>query len=147
MKSNRILRPLALLAVLAAGLAFAPAAHAQAGTETLTVIDTGCVTGNTCTLQLSREALAAGVSTCDPAGSSKYSALNVSAVVPVIGLINTSWTYADSAIVQGVTYCYVATVTSQAGLTSPASAPFLAAIPAAPAPPAPTITGNYQAPA
>ncbi len=137
---------LSLAATLLVACMPSPVAAQTAGTETLTVIDTGCVTGNTCTLQLSREALAAGVSTCDPAGSSKYSAINTSAVVPSIGLVNTSWTYADTAIVQGVTYCYVATVTSQAGLTSPASAPFLAAIPAAPAPPAPTITGNYQAP-
>lgn len=117
-----------------------------AGTETITIIDSGCVTGNTCTLQLSREALAAGVTTCDPSGNSKYSALNTASVVPAIGSVNTSWTYADTAITQGVSYCYVATVTSASGTVSTASTPFLAAIPAAAPPPAPTVTGNYQAP-
>ncbi len=135
---------LTLLTMFILGSAPSPV-RAQAPTETLTVIDTGCVTGNTCTLQLSREALAPGVSTCDAAGNSKYSAISTASVVPVIGSVNTAWTYADTAITQGVSYCYVATVTSQAGLTSPASAPFLAAIPAAPAPPAPTVTGNYVA--
>jgi len=135
-----------LLLTLLAGLLLAclpSRAVAQAPTETITIIDSGCVTGSTCTLQLSREALASGVSTCDAAGSSKYSAVNVAAVTPTVGSLNTAWVYADTAITQGVTYCYVATVTSAAGV-SPASTPFLAAIPAVPAPPAPTLTGNYQ---
>ena len=128
--------------LVAAG--FAPPVQAQAaGTETVTWIDSGCTTTVACTLQLSREALAPGVSTCDAAGSAKYSALNTAAIVPTVGQVNTAWVYQDTAIVQGVTYCYVATVTSAAGV-SPASTPFLAAIPAVPAPPAPTLTGNYQ---
>jgi hypothetical protein len=141
----RFKRIIALL-IVATGVAFMAPRGAQAqtaGTETINVIDTGCVTGNTCTLQLSREALAAGVTTCDPAGNAKYSALNTAAVVPAVGLVNTSWTYADTALTQGVSYCYVATVTSSAGTVSAASTPFLAAIPAPPPPPAPTVTGSY----
>lgn len=134
--------------ILTAGLAlavFAPRAQAQAGTETITVVDSGCTTANPCTLQLSREALGAGVSTCDPAGGVKYSALNTASVTPSVGSLNTAWVYADTAIVQGVTYCYVATVTQTgSGTASPASSPFQAPIPAAAPPPAPSVTGAYQ---
>jgi hypothetical protein len=134
-----------ILPALLALAGFAPPVQAQAaGTETVTWIDSGCTTTVACTLQLSREALAPGVSTCDAAGSAKYSALNTAAIVPTVGQVNTAWVYQDTAIVQGITYCYVATVTATAsGQVSAPSSPLLAAVPAAPAPPPPVGTAVY----
>ena len=144
-KSKFKLRPVALLAVLAVGLAFAPAVHAQAGTETLTVIDSSCVTAAPCTLQLYKATLAAGVNSCPVAGAAGYTALTTSQLGNLVGTVNTAWTYVDSAVAAGVNYCYYATVTSTAGgAASPPSTPFLAAIPIPAPTSAPTITGSFQ---
>jgi|GEM_PF-5401760 hypothetical protein len=139
MKMRNVLLTLSALLILAG---FAPRAQAQAANETLTIIDSSCTTAQPCALELYRAALATGTTSCPAPGSSAYTALTSTQVVAT-GMVNTAWTYADSTILAGTTYCYYATVTlASGGAASRPSAFFEASIPS---PAAPTISGSYEA--
>jgi hypothetical protein len=141
MKTRMLLFTLSVLFVLA-GLA--PRVQAQAGTETLTLIDGACTQAAPCALQLYRAALLPGTSSCPIPGSSLYTALTTTLQSTSVGTVNSAWFYADSTVGFGTTYCYYATVTFIAGgsacrpsafftMTTPALVPALA----------PSISGSY----
>lgn len=141
MKTRILLLTLSALLALA-GLA--PRAQAQAGTETLTVIDSSCTTAAPCTLQLYKATLAAGQTACPSTGATAYAALTTTQLGGSVGLVNTAWTYVDSVLGAGTTYCYYATVTYAAGgSASPPSQIFTAAIPVPTPSAAPTIAGTF----
>jgi hypothetical protein len=143
MKTRNLLLILTALLALAV---FAPRVQAQAGTETIQVIDSSCVIAAPCTLQLYREVLPSGQSSCPAPGAAgaTYAALTTTTLGTSVGIVNTGWTYVDSTIIAGTTFCYYATVTYSSG--GPASAPsgtIVATIPAQ-IPAAPTMSGTYQ---
>jgi len=117
--------------------------QAQAGTETLTLIDSSCIAAAPCTLELYRAAILSGTTSCPLPGTSAYTALMGPQVLS-LGVVNTAWTYADSTVLSGTTYCYYATVTFVSGGTaSRPSAFFEVAVPALVPATAPVITGAY----
>jgi len=127
----------------------APRIQAQAaGTNTIQVIDSSCTTATPCTLQLYREVLPAGQSSCPLPGANgnTYAALTTTMLGTTVGTVNTGWTYADTTITVATTFCYYATVTYVAGgSASPPSSTVISTILASPAA-APTISITYTPP-
>jgi hypothetical protein len=142
MKMRNII--LILSAALLAAV-FAPRIQAQAGTETMNIIDSSCTISTPCTLQLYKATLASGAAACPAAGDASYAPLTMTQVGSSIGIVNTAWSYVDSVLVAGSTYCYYATVTYPAGgAASPPSAIFEVAIPVPTPTAAPMITGSFS---
>ena len=146
-RNEGIMKSFNLYIVLSALLALAgvaPRAQAQAGTETLTLIDSSCTTAMPCTLQLYRAALPAGTTSCPSPAASAWTALTTNLGSPTVGTVNSAWVYADSTLGSGTTYCYYATVTFVAGGSAcRPSAFFEVAVPVLAPAAAPTITGTY----
>jgi hypothetical protein len=143
MKMRNILLMLSALIALAG---VAPRVHAQtAGTETITLIDGSCITTAPCTMQLYKATLAAGVTTCPAVGAASYTALTTTQLSTSVGIVNSAWTYADSALAFGTSYCWYATVTyTSGGSASPPSLVLQQTIPVQ-APAAPTLSGSFSA--
>jgi hypothetical protein len=132
------------LLVALASLVLAPKVSAQAnGTNTVSINSSVCNTLTPCNLQLYKTLLAAGQTSC-PAVGSAYSLVTATSATPIVAQVNTLWTYADTAIVVGSSYCYYATVTfTSGGGASPPALPVLGAAPFQVPAVAPVVTVVY----
>jgi hypothetical protein len=132
------MRKLFFLALATLAFCFAqPSAHAQTHGETLIVYSTSCTQTSPCTAQITRTQGACAGNTLSP------STLTSTLAATTLTATDSSFSFTDSTVVAGTSYCYAATVTfNSGGGPSPASQ-YTAAIPF-PTPAPPVLSGSYQ---
>lgn len=128
---------LVIAGIVLGALMLMPSAHA-AHTATLTGANTTCNSTQTCTAQLYR---ATGTCPASGIGTLTYTELTSTLAASASTTTSQNWSYTDSTVVDGQTYCYYMTNTYTAGgPPSAASATFQLIIPIS-APGIPTLSG------